>query len=416
MRVILFTGKGGVGKTTAAAATAVRAARGGIKTLILSTDAAHSIGDAFGLELAAPDGGGSLGPAAGVEVEPGLFALQVDAAHRGSSSWRAVQDYLLSLLDVVGVDPVVAEEISSLPGMEELVALLELRAQVVAGPFDLIIVDCAPTAATLRLLALPQVLARHLERLLPSQSTLWRSLRPAAAAVAGVPLPDAEVLATVRRWHARLSEVQSILTAPTTTVRVVLTPERVVIAEARRTLTALSLHGLVVDQAVVNRVFPTAADTTDDIGDVDSWRSGWNSAQRSGLVEVHESFDPVEVVALPYLPQEPIGADALMQLAAASVPPTGAAADVLAAPTREGLTLRRSDTGYDLSLPLPLVRAEEVDLRRRPGELLVAVGGHRRVLSLPSALQRCTVTQATVQHGRLRISFKPDERVWPHDT
>ena len=167
-----------------------------------------------------------------------------------------VQDYLLSVLDTVGIDPVVAEELTRLPGAEEVAALLELRSQVESGPWDLVVVDCAPTAETLRLLALPEALAWHLERLLPAQRGLIRTLRPAAAAAAGVPLPDPAVVEAVTGWHRQMREVHRILTGDQTSVRLVLTPERVVIAESRRTWTSLSLYGFVVDAVVVNRVLP----------------------------------------------------------------------------------------------------------------------------------------------------------------
>ena len=184
MRVVLFTGKGGVGKTTTAAVTAVQAARRGIKTLVMSTDAAHSLGDALGVDLATT----ADDPDPLVEVEPGLFALQLSAAHSVRRSWRSVQDYLLTVLNALGIDPVGAEEVTELPGAAEIVALLELRAQVESGPWDLVVVDCAPTAETLRLLALPAALIWHLERLMPAQRGILRTLRPAAQAAAGLPL------------------------------------------------------------------------------------------------------------------------------------------------------------------------------------------------------------------------------------
>src|SRR6478672_12092764 len=273
MRVILFTGKGGVGKTTTAAATAVHAARAGVKTLVMSTDAAHSLGDALGVDLAVDPRSGRDGIAAPVDVEPGLSALQISPPQLLGESWRVVQDYLLSVLDTMGIDSVVAEELTRLPGAEEVAALLELRAQVDSGPWDLVVVDCAPTAETLRLPALPEALAWHLERLLPAQRGLIRTLRPAAAAAAGMPLPDVEVVEAVTGWQRQMRRVQRILTGDQTSVRLVLTPERVVIAESRRTWTSLSLYGFVVDAVVVNRVFPEA-------GPVDPWRSGWNAAQQ----------------------------------------------------------------------------------------------------------------------------------------
>jgi arsenite-transporting ATPase len=427
VRVVLFTGKGGVGKTTTAAATAVHAARAGIKTLVMSTDAAHSLGDALGVVLVTARDD----PDPVVEIEPGLSALQLSPTHSVRRSWRVVQDYLLTVFKGLGIDPVVAEELTGLPGAEELVALLELRTQVESGPWDLVIVDCAPTAETLRLLALPEALAWHLERLLPAQRGLLRALRPAAAAATGLPLPGVQVLETLRQWHEALLEIQSILAAETTSVRLVLTPERVVIAESRRTLTSLRLYGLSVDQVVVNRVFPDASSPEVSSAEVSSaevssaevssfesgqkspqaaWLAGWNEAQRRGMSEVRRSFDPLPIVIAPYLAHEPVGTDALEALARAR---TGEIGDVLTTAPAQGMTVRPEDGGYLLTLPLPLVTAAEVDLKRRDDELLVSVAGHRRVVSLPSVLRRCVVTGAVVRDATLRVRFVPDERVWP---
>jgi arsenite-transporting ATPase len=380
----------------------VRAARAGVKTLVLSTDAAHSLGDALAVDL------GSSGEP--VEVEPGLSALQVSPPRLLGDSWRVVQDYLLSVLDTIGVDGVVAEELTRLPGADEIAALLELRAQTEQGPWDLVVVDCAPTAETLRLLALPEALAWHLERLLPAQRGLIRTLRPAAAAAAGVPLPEPEVVATVTGWHRQMREVQQLLTGEATSVRLVLTPERVVIAESRRTWTSLSLYGFVVDGVVVNRVFP-AGDADGAGGTVDAWRSGWNTAQQEGLEQVRESFAGLPVVVSPYLASEPIGVEALAGLAPAV---DGAEGDELLAPVRHrGMVVERDGEGFRLVLPLPLAHASDLGLQRRDDELIVTVGDHRRVLTLPAALQRCVVESASVRDGRLTVRFVPDEEVWP---
>jgi len=427
VRVVLFTGKGGVGKTTTAAATAVQAARQGIKTLVMSTDTAHSLGDALGVDLTtAPDD-----PDPVVTVEPGLSALQVSSAHSVRRSWRSVQDYLLIVLKGLGVDPVVADELTQLPGADEIVALLELREQVGSGLWDLVVVDCAPTAETLRLLALPEALAWHLEKLMPVQRGLLRSLRPAAVAATGLPFPGLHVLDTLRQWQESLHDIQSILTAETTSVRLVLTPERVVIAESRRTLTSLRLYGFAVDQVVVNRVFPQAgrpqsggphagcpepgspeADYPGSGRELthNPWLAGWNEAQQRGLAEVRHSFEPLPIVITPYLSHEPVGTDALAALAAAR---TGGIHDVLTTTPVHGMTVHPDDGGYLLSLPLPLVTATEVDLKRRGDELLVSVGDHRRVLSLPSVLRRCVVTGAVVRDAMLGVRFVPDEKVWP---
>jgi len=411
MRVLLFTGKGGVGKTTTAAATAVHAARAGTKTLVMSTDAAHSLGDALDVDLTPARGGEQ--PVR--EVEPGLYALQVSASTSARTSWQAVRSYVHGLLDSLGVDPVVGEELTSLPGADEVVALLELRAQVESGPWDLVVVDCAPTAETLRLLALPEALAWHLERLMPAQRGLLRGLRPAAAAATGLPLPGVAVLDALRRWHTSLREVQQLLRADTTSVRLVLTPERVVLAEARRTLTSLGLHGFTVDQVVVNRVFPDAVGPAraggQAAGAPDPWRSAWNRAQHQGLVEVQESFASLPVVHAPYLDHEPIGVEHLDELHRACTGDLDT--DLLTPRPGGGMTVTPTGRRFVLQLPLPLVSAADVDLGRRGDELVVTVGEHRRLLSLPAALRRCVVTGASVRGGMLRVTFEPDERVWP---
>jgi arsenite-transporting ATPase len=224
------------------------------------------------------------------------------------------------------------------------------------------------------------------------------------------------VLDTLRRWHESLLEIQSILAAETTSVRLVLTPERVVIAESRRTLTSLRLFGLTVDQVVVNRVFPDAAALESDSSEPDqeplhsAWMAGWNQAQQRGLAEVRRSFEPLPIVITPYLSHEPVGADALAALAHAR---TGVIGDVLTPAPAQAMTVRPENGGFLLTLPLPLVTAAEVDLKRRDDELLVSVADHRRVLSLPSVLRRCVVTGAVVRNATLRVRFVPDEKLWP---
>ena len=229
VRIVLFTGKGGVGKTTTAAGTAVLAARAGHRTLVLSTDAAHSLGDAFGRPVGSEP----------IEVAPRLWVHQVDAQRRFERSWGEIQGYLMSVLDAAGVDPITAEELTVIPGAEEVLALLELRNHVVSGDWDVVIVDCAPTAETLRLLALPEALGWYMTRVFGVQRRVVRALRPVLTRAAGVPMPEDSVFDAVERLHGDLEEVQQILTEKDATVRLVLTPETVVVAEARRSLTTL---------------------------------------------------------------------------------------------------------------------------------------------------------------------------------
>ena len=401
-RVVLVTGKGGVGKTTTAAATAVRAARSGLRTLVMSTDAAHSLGDALDVALTTASTWRET-----TEVEPGLHALAVGAHTAVEADWQVVRDYLLGVLDAMGVDAVVADELTSLPGAEEVTALAALAHQAESGQWDLVVVDCAPTAETLRLLALPEVLGWHLDRLLPAQRRLLTVLRPAASAATGVPVPGPEVLLVLRAWRELMVGVRTLLTSARASVRVVLTPERVVIAESRRVLTSLSLHGYAVDAVVVNRVLPDALP-----GDVDPWRTAWTSAQASGLEQVRESFLGIPLLCAPYLAGEPIGVDALDALAVATVAdgrPAPALMDDVDVPR---MRVEADGADFVLTLPLPLVSAGMVGMARREDDLLLEVGGQRRVVTLPSVLRRCIVQNAAVGSGELRVRFERDEELW----
>jgi arsenite/tail-anchored protein-transporting ATPase len=402
-RIVLVTGKGGVGKTTTAAATAVRAARSGMRTLVMSTDAAHSLGDALDVELREARTWRDTH-----EVEPGLHALAVGAHTTVEADWQVVRDYLLGVLDAMGVDAVVADELTSLPGAEEVTALAVLAHQAGEGDWDLVVVDCAPTAETLRLLALPEVLGWHLDRLLPAQRRLLTVLRPAASAVAGVPVPGPEVLLVLRAWRDLMVQIRTLLTSPRASVRIVLTPERVVIAESRRVLTSLSLHGYAVDAVVVNRLIPPPP-----TGDADGWRSAWARAQEGGVAMVRESFHGIPVVRAPYLAGEPIGPDALADLAAATVAVPGTRAPDLTS----DVDVPRMDVSavgehFVLTLPLPLVTAGQVSVSRREDDLVLEVGGQRRVVTLPSVLRRCVVQDASVGRGELRVRFERDEELW----
>ncbi len=399
-RVVLVTGKGGVGKTTTAAATAVGAARRGLRTLVVSTDAAHSLGDALDVDLRTAATWRDTH-----EVEPGLHALAVGAHTAVEADWEVVRAYLLGVLDAMGVDAVVADELTSLPGAEEVAALAALAHQADEGGWDLVVVDCAPTAETLRLLALPEVLGWHLDRLLPAQRRLLTVLRPAATAAAGIPTPGPEVVGVLRAWRDLMTGVRTLLTSPRASVRLVLTPERVVIAESRRVLTSLSLHGYAVDGVVVNRLLPPAP------GD-DPWRAAWESAQASGLEQVRESFLGIPLMTAPYLAGEPIGPDALAALAAATLPDTGDAPDLLADVATPRTRVEADGADFVLTLPLPLVTAGQVHLARRDDDLVIEVGDQRRVVTLPSVLRRCIVQNAAVGSGELRVRFERDEEQW----
>ncbi len=399
MRIVLFTGKGGVGKSTVAAGTAALAAGRGLRTLVISTDAAHSLADAYG--TAGDTGAAVHRSAEPTELAPCLYLQQVDAQLRFEQSWSDIQQYLLSVLDAVGMDPVAAEEMTVIPGAEEVLALLELRQHARSGQWDVIVVDCAPTAETLRLLALPEALGWYLERLLPIQRRLVKALRPVLNRAAGVPMPGDTVFDAITRLHGELDDVHTLLAGPESSVRLVLTPEQVVLAEARRAYTSLCLFGYRVDGVVANRVFPA--------GEQDSWRAGWVSAQTAVLREVAQSFGGLPVWTSEYQPAEPVGVDALAGLATDLY----AGADPLALPEGPGpfRVVRGDDGGAVAHLSLPFVSRSEVDLARNGDELVMTVGSYRRLLTLPPGLARLRVSGASVVGGELRVRFAEPQPV-----
>jgi arsenite-transporting ATPase len=371
VRILLFTGKGGVGKSTLAAATAALVAESGRRTLVLSTDAAHSLADAFGVTV-----GG-----------------EVDAQRRFEQSWAEIQGYLLSLLEVAGVDPVAAEELTVIPGAEEVLALLELRLRALSGDWDALVVDCAPTAETLRLLALPEALGWYMTRVFPVERRVVKALKPVLSRAAGVPMPEDDVFAAVERLHAELDQVRSLLTGSDAGVRLVLTPEQVVLAEARRSFTTLSLFGYRVDGVMANRVFPP--------GD-DLWMQGWAAAQAAVLDEVEESFAGLPVWRSAYRPAEPVGVPELSSLGRDLY----GSADPLDVPTSsEPMRITRSADGVVLRLRLPFVGRNDVDLARDGDDLVVTVASYRRLLTLPTGLARRRVSGARVDGGELQVRF-----------
>jgi arsenite-transporting ATPase len=393
-RALLFTGKGGVGKTTTAAATAALAARRGVKTLVLSTDAAHSLADA----LAVP-----LGPDP-TEIGDGFYGQQVDTQHSFERSWREVRTYLGEVFEAAGVDPVEAEELTVLPGADEVLALLAVHEQLTAGRFDLVIVDCGPTAETLRLLALPEALTWYMRRIFPMERRVVRSLRPVLSRVAGMPMPHDQVFEAVERLHAQLTAVRAALTDPdSAAVRLVTTPESVVIAETRRTLTGLSLYGYRVDAVLANRVMPAPPRATT------GWQAGWAETHRQRLAEIEASFAPLPVLQAPYAPAEPVGLAALGDFAETLYDhhdPTGLA------PASDPLTVERTTDGFALSVALPFAAKEELELTRRGDDIAVTVGASRRLITLPSALRRCDVEGARLDAGRLVVRFVPNPDLW----
>ena len=281
-RTILYTGKGGVGKTSVAAASALRCAARGLRTIVMSTDPAHSLSDALGVALATE-------PTA---ISENLWGQQIAAQEELERNWAGVQDWLGDMLVQRGVDRISAEELTVPPGMDELFSLLALRRHHESDDFDVVIVDCAPTGETLRMLSFPEVARWWLEKVIPQQSQLMAVARPFARAMLDVNLPGEEALDDIQRLVGNLVAMNEILADHArVTIRLVMNPDQMVIDEARRTFTYLNLYGYLTDAVVVNRVFPS---------EVGAYFDAWRERQQENLADVRAAFSPVPVLTAPY--------------------------------------------------------------------------------------------------------------------
>jgi arsenite/tail-anchored protein-transporting ATPase len=383
-RTILYTGKGGVGKTSVAAATARRCAAAGRRTLVISTDPAHSLSESLEVSL-----GGRPSPAG-----DGLFGLQVDAQAEMMRHWAGVQGWLGELLIEGGIDRISAEELTVPPGMDELFSLLSLQEHHHSGEWEVIVVDCAPTGETIRLLSFPEVARWWIDKVFPVERQLLAVAAPLARSMLDIPLPNAAVFADIHRLSENLIAMNDILRdAAHTTIRLVMAPDRMVIGEAMRTFTYLNLYGYLTDAVVVNKVFP------DEVGE---YFSRWRDVQEEHLALVRSAFAPVPVLPVPYFDQEVVGAEMLGRLGDAlftGVEPDGVLHTAI---TQE---LVSSGDGATLRLELPFARKEEITLKQVGLELVVSVPGQRRTIMLPSALAAFRPSGARFEQGALEVSF-----------
>jgi len=390
MRLILYTGKGGVGKTSVAAATGLRCARLGYKTLVMSTDIAHSLGDAF----ATP-----LGPEP-VPIAQNLWGQEVDVEREVDAHWGTVQLWLRALLSWRGVDEVMADDMALLPGMEELAGLLHILRHYEAASFDVIIVDCAPTGETVRLLSFPEAIRWWMHRIFPIERAAARVVHPILARLTDLPLPDDQVYAAIERLYERLERMRQILADDrVTSLRLVLNAEKIVIKETQRAFTYLTLYGYPVDLVVCNRLWPPEVK-----GD---YFAAWQEVQERHFQQVEEAFSPLPILKAPLLEAEVIGLTALERLAEALYGPED--------PSRifyrgRAQSIQREDNAYILTLALPFARKEEVRLLQTGDELVVQVGGWRRNIILPRLLMGLEGREAKLEGGEMRIRFvRPEE-------
>ncbi|HVD57039.1 MAG TPA: TRC40/GET3/ArsA family transport-energizing ATPase [Thermoleophilaceae bacterium] len=378
-RTILYTGKGGVGKTSVAAASARRCAAAGLRTVVLSTDPAHSLSDSLECELGSEP----------TPVAADLFGQEVQAQEEMERHWDSVQDWLGSLLEERGVDRIAAEELTVPPGMDELFSLLQIKRHHDEAEFDCVIVDCAPTGETLRLLSFPDVVTWWLERVLPSQ----RRFAPWARSLFDVPLPADGVFDDLERLARNLVAMNGILRdGSRTTVRLVTNADRMVVKEAMRTFTYLNLYGYLTDAVVVNRLLPA-----------EGYFLAWSETQGEQLELVRSAFDPVPVLTAPYLEREVVGPAMLDRLAGEVFGELDPAA-VLHSEIGQRLV---TDNGRaTLRVKVPFAQKGDLSLKKIGLEVIVRVGSQKRTLMLPPALAAYAASGARFEDGALEISFE----------
>jgi len=384
-RILLYTGKGGVGKTSIAAATAVLCAERGLRTIVLSTDIAHSLADAFDVPL---------GPEP-TRIARNLDGQEPDVYYNIARYWRTIQNYVSELFAWRGLDEVMAEEMTVLPGMDELGNLLWITDHVASGKYDVIVVDAAPTGETLRLLSLPDASRWWIERIAPIGRRVSRIGRPMLERVLGIPIPRDEVFAAAERLLDRLAEVHRLLSDPDrTSVRITLALDKLSVAEARRSFTYFHLFGYPSDMVIANRVLPVEAGP---------FFARLRKAQQSYLPMVAQEFGPVPVRTVPQFDHEMVGIDRLREIGVALF----GDGDPTAVHYRgEPYRVSRENGTYVLQVELPFTEKGELQLSRHSDELVLQVGAWRRTLLLPRALLDAPTKGAKMTDGTLRIQFE----------
>lgn len=386
MRILLYTGKGGVGKTSVSAATALLCAQRGYRTLVMSTDAAHSLGDSLDVRLSGD----------AQKLADNLWAQELDVYHEIDVHWGTLQAWLRALMAWRGIDEIIAEEMAILPGMEELAGLLYLTNYYESSEYDVIIVDCAPTGETLRLLSFPDVLRWWMERIFPIQRAAAKVVRPVLKRLSNIPMPEETVYQAAVELFARLDKMHQLLTTPDlASVRIVLNPEKMVIKEAQRTYTYLNLYGYGTDQVVCNRLIPP--------GVSEPYFAGWREAQQRHFVEVEEGFAPLPIFKAPLMDQEVVGLEMLGRFAR-EIYGDRDPSEVMYRGRLQ--SVEQTADGYAMTLHAPFAEKSELDLVQVGEELIVKVGNQRRNLLLPRILVGMEIAEAKLEDEELTIMFR----------
>src|SRR5580658_5661725 len=393
MRILLFSGKGGVGKTSLAAATGVQLARLGYRTLVMSVDPAHSLADSFDLEIGLFDAKtGDPFP-----ISENLAIHEVNIQREIKRHWREISAYVISVLRTTGISDVEAEELAILPGMEELSAMMYVNQFRREQRYDVIVLDCAPTAESMRFVSMPTTLDWYMKHIFPFQRTVLKAVRPLANRVSPVELPTDSYFANIQELFGKLDGIDELLENPrTTSVRLVTNPEKMVLRETQRAFVYFSLHGLTVDGIIVNRVLPEAV--------TDTWFDQWRASQSKILDEIEEYFQPVAMKRVPLFTHEVLGRERLIELANVLYANEEDPAAVTRTEAPYSFTKRNSH--YEVRLRLPFAVKGEIGLFKKGDELVVEIGTLRRHIGLPTSMATLTPTRASLENKMLTVEMK----------
>ena len=393
MRILLFSGKGGVGKTSLAAATGLQLSRLGYRTLVMSVDPAHSLADAFDLEVALFHG--KTGDP--YLIDEHLAIHEVNIQKEIKRHWREISSYVISVLRTTGISDVEAEELAILPGMEELSAMMYVNQFRREERYDVIVLDCAPTAESMRFVSMPTTLEWYMKHIFPIQRGLLKAVRPVANRISPVELPTDRYFANIQELFGKLEGVDELMEdARVTSVRLITNPEKMVLRETQRAFVYFSLHGLTVDGIVVNRVLPDAV--------TDEWFAEWRESQARALQEIDSYFAPVPVKRVPLFTHEVLGRERLEDVARTLYTEQEDPAAVTR--TEAPYSFSKQDGHYEVRLLLPFAAKGEIGLFKKGDELVVEVGTLRRHIGLPTSMASLTPIRAHLENKVLTVEMK----------
>jgi arsenite/tail-anchored protein-transporting ATPase len=393
MRILLFSGKGGVGKTSLSAATGARLAELGYRTLVMSVDPAHSLADSFDLDSGLFD----AKTADPLKVADRLWIHEVNIQHEIKRNWHRIWSYISSIFRTSGLSEVEAEEMAIFPGMEELSALLYVNDWHKEGRYDVIVLDCAPTGESLRFVSMPTTMKWYMQHIFPIQRGVLRAVRPLANRVAPFELPPDSYFASVKDLFDRIEGIDELLEDPkTTSVRLVTNPEKMVVRETQRAFVYFSLHGLTVDQVLVNRVLP------DDVED--AFFREWRRSQAKFIEEIEAYFSPVPIRSVPLFRHEVLGLERIRELARVMFSKNEDPAAVTR--TERPYSFSKVNGCYEVRLRAPFAEKAEVGLFKKGEELVVEVGNVRRHIGLPSSMAGLSPVRARLEGGVLVVELR----------